>query len=83
MNFEIPYIYQGIVHKYRPDYLVKLNDDSHLIIEVKGIPTHQDQVKWEYLKEWIQAVNEYGGFGKWAWKVIHEPIEIMNLTAST
>ncbi|GAB4286657.1 MAG: DEAD/DEAH box helicase family protein [Ignavibacteriaceae bacterium] len=79
LNFEIPYIYQGIVHKYRPDYLVKLNDDSHLIIEVKGIPSQQDQVKWEYLKEWIKAVNEYGGFGKWSWGVASEPNEILTL----
>ena len=79
LNFEIPYMFQGIVHKYRPDFLVRLSDDTYLIIEVKGIPTQQDQVKWEYLKEWIQAVNEYGGFGKWNWGVASEPNEILRL----
>lgn len=79
LNFEIPYMFQGIVHKYRPDYLVTLMDNSYLIVEVKGIPTQQDQVKWEYLREWIQAVNEYGGFGKWNWGVASEPNSLVNL----
>lgn len=79
LNFEIPYMFQGIVHKYRPDYLIKLMDESFLIVEVKGIPTQQDQVKWEYLKEWIEAVNEYGGFGEWNWGIASEPNEIINL----
>ena len=79
LNFEIPYMFQGIVHKYRPDFLVKLADDSFLIIEVKGTETQQDQVKWEYLREWIQAVNEYDSFGKWAWAVAQEPGIIQNI----
>ena len=79
LHFEIPYMFQGIVHKYRPDFLVKLIDDSFLIIEVKGVETQQDQVKWEYLKEWIQAVNEYGSFGKWDWGVAAEANELVNL----
>ena len=79
LHFEIPYMFQGIVHKYRPDFLVKLIDDSFLIIEVKGVETQQDQVKWEYLKEWIQAVNEYGSFGKWDWGVAQEPGIIKNI----
>ena len=76
LNFEIPYMFQGIVHKYRPDFLIKLADDSFLILEVKGVTTQQDQVKWEYLREWIQAVNEYGGFGNWDWKVLTDPGQI-------
>ena len=78
LNFEIPYMFQGIVHKCRPDFIVKLIDDTYLIVEVKGIPTQQDQVKWEYLKEWVQAVNEYGGFGFWKWEVVKEPQEIIS-----
>ncbi len=71
--------FQGVVHKYRPDFIVKLMDDTNLVIEVKGIETQQDQIKWEYMKEWIQAVNEYGSFGKWEWKVAAQAGEIGNL----
>lgn len=77
LGFEIPYMFQGIVHKYRPDYITKLSDDSHIIIEVKGQETQQDKVKWDYLDEWIRAVNEYGGFGKWNWTVVDESLEFL------
>jgi type III restriction enzyme len=70
LGFEIPYIYQGIVHKYRPDYIVKLTRGSHLIIEIKGQETEKERVKWDYMKEWLKAVNDHGGFGKWEWKVV-------------
>ena len=70
LGFEIPYIFQGVVHKYRPDYLVRLKNGDHLLIEVKGQETEKDRVKWDYLKEWLKAVNQHGGFGKWEWKAI-------------
>lgn len=76
IGFEIPYIYQGIVHKYRPDFLVKLADGSHIIIEVKGQDTEQDKVKRDFLDEWVKAVNQYKSFGKWNWGVVEEPGEI-------
>lgn len=82
LHFEIPYMFQGVVHKYRPDFIVKLINGTNLIIEVKGVETQQDQVKWEYLKEWIQAVNEYGGFGKWDWGVAAQANEIVNIIES-
>lgn len=79
LNFEIPYMFQGVIHKYRTDFLIKLENGVNLIVEVKGVETQQDQVKWGYLAEWVQAVNEYGGFGKWDWGVASEPDEIVNL----
>jgi len=36
------------------------------IIETKGKETEQDRVKKRFLQEWIDAVNQHGGFGKWA-----------------
>lgn len=76
LGFEIPYIFQGVIHKYRPDYIIKLKDGSYLILEVKGQETQQDKVKKEYLTEWVNAVNQYGGFGEWRNDVISEPEEI-------
>ena len=34
-----------------------------LILETKGQDTEQDRVKRRYLDEWVQAVNQQGGFG--------------------
>ena len=79
IGFEIPYVYQGIVHKYRPDFIIRLNNGTYLIIEVKGQDTQQDKTKREFLDEWVKAVNEYGGFGKWKWDVVTEPLEINRL----
>ncbi len=81
INFEISYLFQGIVHKYRPDFIIKLVNDTNLIIEVKGTTTQEDEIKWTFMNEWVQAVNEYGGFGKWKFSVATEPdriIEIIN-----
>ena len=79
IGFEIPYIYQGVIHKYRPDFIIRLSNGEYLILEVKGQTTKQDEVKWNYLKEWIEAVNGFGGFGKWRWKVIEKPEEVESI----
>jgi type III restriction enzyme len=65
LGFEIAYIYAGVFHKYRPDYLIRLTKGTNLIVETKGQNTPQDDTKRRYLGEWVKAVNEHGGFGKW------------------
>ncbi|MGA7722081.1 MAG: DEAD/DEAH box helicase family protein [Ignavibacteriaceae bacterium] len=76
LGFEIQYMYQGIIHKYRPDFIVKLKDGTILIIEVKGQDTEQDKAKRGFLYEWIEAVNEFGGFGNWIFRLIESPLEM-------
>ncbi|MDQ3020584.1 MAG: DEAD/DEAH box helicase family protein [Bacteroidota bacterium] len=76
IGFEIAYIYQGVIHKYRPDFIIRTVNGEFLILEVKGQTTPQDEVKWKYLREWIEAVNGFGGFGKWGWKVVTKPDEM-------
>jgi type III restriction enzyme len=65
LGFEIAYIYAGVFHKYRPDYLIRIRNGASLIVETKGQNTPQDETKRRYLGEWVKAVNEHGGFGKW------------------
>ncbi|MCP9446716.1 MAG: hypothetical protein NNA22_03985 [Nitrospira sp.] len=62
LGFEIPYLYQGVVRKYRPDFLVRLVRGEMLILETKGEESEQDRVKHRYLDEWVKAVNAHGGF---------------------
>lgn len=73
LGFEILYIFKGVVRKYRPDFLIKLNTGHMLILETKGQETQQDRTKREFLKEWIEAVNQQGGFGVWHWAVSTHP----------
>jgi len=79
VGFEIPYMWGGTVRRYIPDFLVKLNNGTTLVMEVKGVDTAQNQRKRKFLDEWIKAVNEDGRFGTWAWDVIFDPSEFDNV----
>ncbi|WP_058868415.1 BPTD_3080 family restriction endonuclease [Chloracidobacterium thermophilum] len=79
LGFEVVYIYNGVVRKYRPDFIVRLKSGEMLILETKGQDTEQDRVKRHYLDEWVQAVNAHGGFGHWRWAVAHHPGEIRDI----
>ncbi len=65
LSFEIRYIFNGGEHKYRPDFLAKMSNDEILVIETKGEEDQKDKVKREAMREWIRAVNQHGGFGRW------------------
>ncbi len=65
LNFSIFYNFQGVIHKYFPDFIVKMKDGSFLVLEVKGQDDDRNKTKQEFLKEWCQAVNKHGGFGIW------------------
>lgn len=73
IGFEIPYLCQGVVRKYRPDFLVRLESGKMLILETRGEESEQDRVKLRYPEEWVQAVNAHGGFGRWRWAVARNP----------
>ncbi|MEJ5259798.1 MAG: DEAD/DEAH box helicase family protein [Anaerohalosphaeraceae bacterium] len=76
LNFEILYLYKGIVYKYRPDFLIRLADGQMLVLETKGEESEKDKVKHQYLDEWCQAVTSHGGFGRWSWFAVRRPGEI-------
>lgn len=65
LGFEIYYTYQGVVRKYLPDFIIKLDNGKTLILETKGQEKEQDRVKRKALQEWIQAVNETNQYGVW------------------
>ncbi|MEN9228955.1 MAG: N-6 DNA methylase [Gloeomargarita sp. HHBFW_bins_205] len=81
IGFEIPYLYQGVVRKYRPDFLVRLANGEMLILETKGEESEQDVVKHRALDEWVRAVNAHGGFDRWHWAVARCPSEIGDVLA--
>jgi len=79
LNFEILYIFDGLVKKYRPDFLIRLTTGQILIMECKGIDTQKDKTKRRFLDEWVIAVNDHGGFGKWQWAVSKHPKDVPGL----
>jgi type III restriction enzyme len=76
LGFEIYYVWQGVVRKYRPDFIVKLVNDLNLVLEVKGQETEQDKTKRRFMEDWVKAVNNHGGFGDWAFAVSRNPGDV-------
>jgi type III restriction enzyme len=81
LGFEVLYVHRGIVRKYRPDFIIRLISGEYLVLEIKGQETEQDQVKRRFLNEWVKAVNEYGGFGRWHWAVSKNPGDVADILA--
>ena len=75
------YLFEGGVHKYRPDFLVRLTDGVLLVLEIKGQETPKDRTKREFMREWVEAVNGYGGFGQWRCNVSRSPSDVADVLA--
>ncbi len=79
LGFEVLYVFKGVVHKYRPDFIIRLKTGNFLVFETNGQDTDQDKTKRAFLEEWVKAVNEQGGFGKWRWVVSKQPGNVVGL----
>jgi len=79
LGFKILYLFNGILHEYWPDYLVRLKNGITLVLEIKGEDSEQNRAKREALKEWVEAVNEDGKFGAWSWDVAFDPGEVRTI----
>jgi type III restriction enzyme len=85
LAFEVLYVFKGVVHKYRPDFIIRLKTGNFLVLETKGQETDQDKTKRAFLDEWVKAVNEHGGLGPWRWAVSRQPgdvVDILNCCAA-
>ena len=76
IGFVIKYSYKGITHDYYPDFLIKLKNNLTLVLEIKGRDDEQNKTKRKYLREWVNAVNEQGQYGSWAWDVAFHQTEV-------
>ena len=79
LGFVISYIYKGIIHSFYPDFLIKLSNGKMLVLEVKGVDDEKNRTKRAALKEWIDAVNSDGRFGKWGYDVSFRPSDIKDI----
>jgi type III restriction enzyme len=78
LDFAIPYDYQGKEANYLPDFIAVLmtssRDELNLIIEVTGQRRVEKEAKVAATKgKWVPAVNNHGGFGRWAFIEITDP----------
>lgn len=76
----IPYTHDGREHSYVPDFIARLDDGVgvgdwlNVIIEVTGEKRADKVAKVKAARElWVPAVNNHGGFGRWAFVEINDP----------
>jgi len=79
LGLVIWYQWQGVPSRFFPDYLIQLTSGKYLVLEVKGKDDSRQQEKRKALDIWIRAVNENGGFGKWAWDVSFDPEDLTGI----
>jgi type III restriction enzyme len=78
LEFSVPYVIQGEERRYYPDFILRVNDGDataplNLIVEVKGYRGRDAQMKSStMLQFWVPAVNNHGGFGRWAFLEIRD-----------
>ena len=70
LGFDIPYLDAGVMRRYVPDFLVRLDDGGdlplNLILEVKGLRDESDKAKAQTTRDlWVPGINALGGFGRW------------------
>ena len=83
LGFAIPYIDNGQVHDYVPDFILRLNVQSgrHLILEIKGFDELED-IKKSAAERWINAVNADGTFGVWTYAIAKKVSDVPALITS-
>jgi len=83
LGFAIPYTIDGEEKNYYPDFLVRVQQGEeplNLIIEVTGEKKKEKAAKVATAKTlWVPAVNNHGGYGRWAFLEIADPWDAQNL----
>lgn len=80
LGFAIPYLHNGQMHEYIPDFIVRLNTkpEIHLILETKGYDPLEEVKKAAALR-WVEAVNADGTYGCWAYAIAKKPTDVAAL----
>ena len=74
LNFTIPYTLNGEQRQYFPDFIARCKPDLNLIVEVSGEAKKDKAAKTATARTlWVPAVNNHGGFGRWAFVEVTDP----------
>jgi type III restriction enzyme len=73
LGLEVPYRLQAEMRKYRPDFIVRIDDGRgdddllNLIVEIKGYRGEDAKEKKSTMDNyWVPGVNRLGSHGRWA-----------------
>jgi len=80
LGFAIPYLHNGQMHDYIPDFLIRLKTETpfHVIFETKGYDP-LEEVKKAAAQRWVAAVNADGTYGRWAYALTKKVTEVNEL----
>jgi type III restriction enzyme len=83
LGFAIPYLHNGQMHDYMPDFIARLRTTppAYVIVETKGYDPLED-VKRGAAKRWVAAVNADGSYGQWAYRLAKKTTEVASLLAA-
>jgi len=73
LGLAIPYKFMNIDQVYYPDFLVRLPDESTLLLEIKGYEDEQMRAKHSAARRWVEAVSNWGRMGVWRFHVCRNP----------
>lgn len=73
LGFEVPYLMAGEARRYRPDFILRVEDGRgaddplYLIVEIKGYRGEDAKIKKETMEVyWLPGVNTAATHGRWA-----------------
>ena len=83
LGFEVPYRYGSEMRKYRPDFIVLVDDGHgeddllHLVVEIKGYRREDVKEKKSTMETyWVPGVNNLGRYGRWDFAEFTDVYEI-------
>lgn len=78
----MPYLHNGQMHDYVPDFIVRLKTDPviHLVLETKGYDP-LEEVKRAAAERWVSAVNADGTYGRWRYALVKKITDVDNVVA--
>lgn len=79
LGFFIPYRAKGLLSRYVPDFLVVLDNEENLIVEIKGRTTDNADIKRVSAERWTAAVNRTGQHGRWRYLIITDPSRLTEI----
>ena len=81
MGFGIPYLHNGQIHDYIPDFLIRLicTEEIILILETKGFDDPLKDIKRSAAERWVNAVNADGRHGRWYYHIVSEAIKVNDI----
>jgi type III restriction enzyme len=86
LGFTIPYTLNGEEKNYIPDFIACIDDGCgpddllNLIVEVTGEKKKDKAAKVATARTlWVPAINNHGGFGRWAFVEVTDPWDAQNL----